>query len=177
MRKPIQPSSRRGFLKTAAVTAAGISLPGWAFRRAPAIVAAEAARPQALQGLHFGDPADGSVVVWSRSDRPSRMLVDWSYDESFANAYRLVGPHALDTTDFTARQAIEGLEAGSDVFVRVSFQGLDNARALSEPVTGRFVVPPASLRGRSDDDSDDQGDNGRHRGHARADLRFIWGGD
>ena len=177
MRTPILSSSRRGFLKTAAVTAAGISLPGWAFTRGPAIVAAEAERPQALQGLHFGDPADGSVVVWSRSDRPSRMLVDWSYDESFANARRLVGPHALDTTDFTARQALEGLEPGSDVFVRVSFQGLDSARALSEPVVGRFVVPPDPPGRDGDDDWDDHGRNGRHRGRGRIDLRFVWGGD
>ena len=57
-------------------------------------------------------------------------------------ARRLIGPHALDTSDFTARQALEGLEAGSEVFVRVSFQSLDNARATSEPVLGRLIVPP-----------------------------------
>ena len=99
-------------------------------------------RPQALQGLQFGDPGNGSVVVWSRSDRPARMLVEWSYDEQFQEVRRLVGPHALETTDFTARQDLEGLEPGSEVFVRVSFQSLDNARAIGEPVTGRFVVPP-----------------------------------
>lgn len=91
-------STRRGFLKTATVTAAGVAVPAWMARRAPAVIAAEAQRPQALQGLHFGDPADGAAVVWSRSDRPSRMLIDWSYDESFARARRIVGPHALDTT-------------------------------------------------------------------------------
>jgi len=165
MRSPIS-SSRRGFLKAATVTAAGMALPAWALKRAPAIVAAEAERPQALQGLHFGDPADGSAVVWSRSDRPARMLVDWSYDESFAHARRLIGPHTLDTTDFTARQDLIGLEAGSDVFVRVMFQSLNNDRALSEPILGRFVVPPDPLRG-----------EGRQLGHARSDLRFQWGGD
>ena len=75
------------------------------------------------------------------------MLVEWSYDEQFQDVHRLVGPHALDTTDFTARQDLDGLEAGSDVFVRVSFQSLNNARAISEPVTGRFVVPPDELGG------------------------------
>jgi alkaline phosphatase D len=166
MSELILPSSRRGFLKAAAVTAAGVALPAWAMKRAPAIVAAESARPQALQGLHFGDPANGSAVVWSRSDRPSRMLVDWSYDESFANAARLVGPHALETTDFTARQALDGLEPGSDVFVRVIFESLENARAQSEPVLGRLVVPPEPLTG-----------GGHQLGHARTDLRFVWGGD
>src|SRR5262245_49111268 len=116
-------SSRRRFLKASAATAAGVVLPAWAATKgAPAIVAADSDRPQALQGLSFGDPSDGSVVVWSRSDRAARMLVDWSYDEQFRDARRIVGPHALDTTDFTVKQALDGLEAGSDVFVRVTFQ-------------------------------------------------------
>jgi len=166
--------SRRRFLKVGAATAAGVALPAWSLTKgAPAIVAAEADRPKALQGLHFADPSDGSIVVWSRSDRSARMLVEWSYDEQFREVTRLRGPHALETTDFTARQAIDGLEPGSDVFVRVSFQSLNNDRAIGEPVTGRFVTPPPPLRG-DDDDNDDQG---HHLGHARRDLRFLWGGD
>ena len=144
MRHTLLPS-RRGFLKAAAATATGVALPAWAFKQAPAVIVSAAERPQALQGLHFGDPAYGSAVVWSRSDRPARMLVDWSYNESFTNARRLVGPHALETTDFTPRQDLDGLEPGSEVFVRVAFQSLDNSSALSEPVRGRFVVLPAPL--------------------------------
>ncbi len=159
-------SSRRRFLKAGAVTAAAAMLPDWARRGAPAIVASAAERPQALQGLHFGDPHDGAVVVWSRSDRPARMLVEWSYDEQFNESQRIVGPHALDVTDFTARQDLTRLEPGSDVFVRVTFQGLDNDRAISEPVTGRFVVPPEPRSG-----------EGHRFGHARTDLRFQWSGD
>src|SRR4029077_15229622 len=135
--------SRRRFLQAGVATAAGVVLPKWTLGgEAPAILTAESERPRALQGLSLGDPSDGSIVVWSRSDRPARMLVDWSYDERFRDAQRIIGPHALDTTDFTVRQSIDGLEEGSDVFVRVSFQGLDNDRAIGEPVTGRFVVPP-----------------------------------
>src|SRR5262245_2574663 len=140
--------SRRAFLKAGAATAAGIALPAWSVTKgAPAIIAAESDRPQALQGLHFADPNDGSVVVWSRSDRAARMLVEWSHDEMFRDVTRVRGPHALETTDFTARQAIDGLEPGSDVFVRVSFQSLTNDRAIGAPVMGRFVVPPEPLRG------------------------------
>jgi len=77
-------TSRRRFLQAGAATAAGMMLPTWAATKgAPAIIAAESERPQALQGLHFGDPRNGSVVVWSRSDRPARMLVEWSCDEQF----------------------------------------------------------------------------------------------
>jgi hypothetical protein len=112
-------ASRRRFLKTSAVTAAGAVLPVWGLTKgAPANVAAESSRPQAQQGLHFADPHDGSVVVWSRSDRPARMLVEWSFDEGFHDVQRVRGPHALETTDFTARQALDGLEAGSELFVR-----------------------------------------------------------
>src|SRR5262245_26496428 len=166
-------SSRRRFLKAGAATAAGVMLPAWDFvKGAPAIIAADSERPQALQGLSLGDPNDGSVIVWSRSDRPARMLVDWSYDELFRDATRIRGPHALDTTDFTVRQAIDGLTPGSDVFVRVSFQSLDNDRAIGEPVIGRLVAPPDPIR----DDNDD-GRGGFGFGQARTNLRFVWGGD
>jgi alkaline phosphatase D len=164
MRK--SPRARRRFLKAGAAAAAGILLPDWTWTGAPAIVVSAAERPQALQGLQFGDPSGGAVVVWSRSDRPARMLVDWSYDERFQQPHRIVGPHALDTTDFTARQDLTGLEPGRDVFVRVTFQGLDNDRAVSEPVTGRFVVPPPPLAS-----------GVRSPGRARRDLRFLWSGD
>src|SRR5262245_27468538 len=106
-------ASRRRFLQATAATAAGVMLPLRGLPGAPAIVTAQTQRPQALQGLHFGDPSNGAVVVWSRSDRPSRMLVEWAYNEQFHEARRIVGPHALDVSDFTARQDIEGLEAGA----------------------------------------------------------------
>jgi alkaline phosphatase D len=155
------PASRRAFLK-----AAGAALPAWAVARAPAIVTAAAARPRALQGLQFGDPGDGSVVVWSRSDRPSAMRVEWSRDESFADATRLAGPHALPDTDFTVRRVIDGLDPGSDVFVRVTFEALGDTRAVSEAVVGRFVVPPGA-----------PARQGRGGGRPGGDLRFLWGGD
>jgi alkaline phosphatase D len=159
--------NRRRFLRAGAATAAGIMLPHWPVSRgAPAIVAAAAERPRALQGLQLGDPGNGSVVVWSRSDKPARMIVEWSYDEQFRKAQRIIGPYALDSSDFTARQELGGLAAGSRVFVRVSFQALDNERALGEPVLGRFIVPPDPAGAR----------RGGQRA-ARRTLRFQWGGD
>jgi phosphodiesterase/alkaline phosphatase D-like protein len=160
-------SSRRQFLKLGAAGAAGAMVPEWRLAAgAPPIVVSQSERPQALQGLTFADSGNGSVVVWSRSDRAARMIVEWSYDEQFKELRRLTGPHALDTTDFTARQSLTHLEAGSDVFVRVSFESLKNDRAVSEPVTGRFVVPPDSLR-----------EDGHRFGRFDRDLRFVWSGD
>ena len=166
MRKSLL-SSRRRFLQAGAATVAGAVLPRWTLANgAPAIVTSDEERPQALQGLQFGDPSRGSVIVWSRSDRPSRMLVEWSYDEQFNEAYRLAGPYALEESDFTARQDLAGLEPGSDVFVRVSFQSLNNDRAIGQPVTGRIVVAPYGPL-----------HNDHARNPPRDDLRFLWGGD
>jgi len=140
-------ADRRLFLKGS--TAAFASL------AAPPLIAADAARPVAGQGLQFGDPANGRLLVWSRSDRPARMVVEWALDERFASPTRIVGPYALEATDFTARLDLAGLPAGREVFVRVAFQGLDNARAMSEPVLGRA----------------------RLTAERRAPIRFVWGGD
>jgi len=114
MSKALQ-SSRRKFLKATAATAAGVALPAWRVGRgAPAIIAANSERPQALQGLHFGDPSNGSVVVWSRSDRPARMLVDWSYDEDFRDVLRTALRRAFPSADVECvadgQAALEALE-------------------------------------------------------------------
>jgi alkaline phosphatase D len=159
------PIHRRRFFQTTSATAAGLVLPAWAGAQgAPGVIASDATRPQALQGLQFGDPRDSAVIVWSRADRPSRMIVEWSHDESMRQATRIVGPYALETSDYTARQDITGFEPGQPVFVRVSFQGLDNTRSLSAPVLGRFAAPQAVGH-----------DNGR--GGRAAPVRFVWGGD
>ena len=149
-------------------TAAGLVLPTWSAARAPAIVTAESERPGALQGLQFGDPKDDAVVVWSRSDRPARMHVQWAYDARFTNAQRILGLHALEPSDFTVRQDLSGLEPGREVFVRVTFEGLGNDRARSEPVSGRFIVPRG---GRATEPGT------RGAGTATGDVRFLWGAD
>ncbi len=159
-------TDRRHFIQLTGAALGAATLPRWAVAQSsPAIVASDATRPAALQGVQFGDPSRGSVLAWSRSDRPARMIVEWSLEARFLQPTRLVGPYALEGTDFTARQDISGLPENREVFVRVMFQSLTNARALSEPVTGRFLTPPASR----------DGDEGWHRGGR--DLRFTWGGD
>jgi alkaline phosphatase D len=151
-------NDRRHFLKTASAIAGssviartGLATLGLA---APAVVLADDARPRMSEGIQFGDQGLGRTLVWSRTDRPSRMFVQYAMDESFRGARTLVGPHALDLTDYTARLDLTNLPADRDVFVKVWFEDLTNARARSEPVTGQFRTP----------------------GLAR-DIRFVWGGD
>lgn len=110
--------------------------------------------PQMAQGIQIGDLAPGRAIVWSRADRPSRMMVAYACNPQFRNAVNIRGPYALAETDFTARQDLTGLPDGKDVYVKVWFEDLTNARGKSEPVIGHF-----------------------HTIGKRDDIRFVWGGD
>src|SRR5262245_34012365 len=61
----------------------------------PAFVRGDKERPLVAQGVASGDVAGDSAVVWSRCDRPARMLVEWSTTEAFRDSHRLAGPTAL----------------------------------------------------------------------------------
>lgn len=122
---------------------------------APATIAAEAARPRAEWGAATGDVTADRALLWSRADRTARMIVEWSTDEGMRNATRILGPHATEATDFTARVDLTGLPADAEIFYRVSFAGPDAGAPVSAPVPGRFRTAPASRR----------------------DVRFLWSGD
>jgi alkaline phosphatase D len=149
--------TRRRFVKQAALGGAGLT--GLAeilrSRYAPAAIVRDAVRPQASWGLQIGDVLGDRAIVWSRADRPARMLVQWSLDEHFRQPTAIRGPHALDVTDYTARVDLTDLPANEEVFVQVTFESLDATRARSEPLIGRFRTAP----------------------DRRRNVRFLWGGD
>ncbi len=122
----------------------------------PAVGRSEGDRPAIPQGVAAGDVGGGSAVVWSRSDRPARMIVEWSTTDSFRDARRVVGPAAPPEDDFTARVVLAGLPPGQQISYRVSFQDLANPKARSFPASGRFRTPAAD---------------------GPADVKFAWGGD
>jgi alkaline phosphatase D len=104
----------------------------------------QSARPQLSQGVAAGDVGSGRAIVWSRSDRASRMFVEYSTTESFTDVRRVPGPAALESTDFTARTVLTDLPDGQRIFYRVRFQDLSDLRQWSEPVSGGFFTPPGS---------------------------------
>ena len=112
-------------------------------------------RPELPYGVQSGDVGADRAIVWSRTDRHSRMSVEWSTTESFADATRVAGPDALGGSDFTARVDLRRLPAGQDIFYRVRFTDLKDLDAESEPVVGRFRTAPAERR----------------------DVSFVWTGD
>src|SRR5262245_45990806 len=112
---------RRRFLAAAAgLVAAG-----------PAIVRAEDERPKLEQGVSSGDVHGDSAIVWSRTDRPARMFVEWSTTEKFRDTHKVFGPAALPEDDFTARVALDDLPPGQTIFYRVTFRDLANPKIVS----------------------------------------------
>ena len=154
---------RRLFLAQGALMGGAVVAPAsrvWAQATAPAVVTRDAMRPQMPFGIQSGDPKADGAVIWTRSDRPARLWLDWSTTASFANATRVRGPHMLESTDFTGRVDLSGLPAGQEIFYRVVLQDLHNERVLSEAVQGHLRLPPAAMSGR-----------------ASRDVRFVWSGD
>ena len=134
---------RRNFLNTSAVIG-GSSLVAPSLvlaQAAPATITREAMRPQMAHGIQSGDPTSSSAIIWTRSDRPARLWLDWSTTANFANATRVRGPYLLEDSDFTGRMDLTGLPAGQEIFYRVVLQDLHNERVLSEPVAGHLRLP------------------------------------
>jgi alkaline phosphatase D len=88
-----------------------------------------------------GDVDLDRAIVWSRTDRAARLLVEYATTESFKDVRRVIGPAALEASDFTARVDLSGLPAGQRIFYRATFQSLYDLRVSSEPMDGTFTTP------------------------------------
>jgi alkaline phosphatase D len=130
---------RRRFLSTA-TRAAG------AFAFAPAVLRQDSSRPTIAYGTAAGDVTGERAIVWSRSDRASRMLVEWSTTESFQNVQRAAGSIARNTSGFTARVDLSNLPPAQRIFYRVLFEDLSDSRNISLPATGSFLSAPSQPR-------------------------------
>jgi alkaline phosphatase D len=131
---------RRDFMRRSAGAAGGV-LAG------PALLRAQDARPVIPYGASAGDVTGSRAIVWSRADRPARMLVEWATTESFANPWRAtVRPDATEKTGFTARVDLSGLPPGQRIFYRVRFEDLAQPGNISEPAIGSFQSAPSDQR-------------------------------
>ncbi|MGY0055821.1 alkaline phosphatase D family protein [Streptomyces sp. LZ34] len=147
---------RRQVLLGSAAASAGLALPALASSTASAAPAqALSGRPSAQWGVQVGDVTTSSGLVWVRSDRPARMVVETSATESFAKARRWRGPVLGAGSDFTGTTALHGLPPGSQVHYRVLLADPDDPRRTGEPVYGTFRTAPARRQG----------------------VRFVWSGD
>lgn len=153
MSQPPFPLDRRDFLKASLASIALSSCANKCGGASP--TSPESARPTLPAGVQAGDPTPDSVVVWSKTDRPARMLCEWATDEAFKNPTRLESPVVSAESDYTAQIILSGLPSGRPVYYRVVFEADDSGRAKSEPIVGTFRSPA--------------GEGER--------LRLIWSGD
>lgn len=122
---------------------------------APSIILAQSRRPVIDAGVMSGDMLADRAMLWSRVDRPARMLVEIADNPEFREARRLLGPEALPVTGMTAKLDATGLGGMDTAHYRIRFEALDDHRAVSEPVIGQLRLPPATRRN----------------------VRFVWSGD
>lgn len=136
-----------------------LSVVAYASMRRQSLFAADVSedklRPNVTSGVTSGDVDLNSAVLWSRSDRPSRMWIELANNEQFSNRRKIQGPDVFDHSDFTGKMRLQGLRAGERYFYRISFQDLDDAKAISAPVAGQFKTAATEAK----------------------DIKFIWSGD
>ena len=148
---------RRDFLRLSAAAVGSLTTfpRGLSAARSAAIITLDKARPLVPFGVQSGDVLTDRAIIWSRTDRPAQMLVEFSLDEGFKKSWRIGGPLALASNDFTVRVDQPGLPSEQQIFYRVTFRDLNARRAVSEPVVGHFRTAPSSRR----------------------DILFAWSGD
>ncbi|MFE7428817.1 MULTISPECIES: alkaline phosphatase D family protein [unclassified Streptomyces] len=152
--RPLVPSlDRRGVLRGSLAVSAALSLPAVG-AAAPAF--ALSGRPRAAWGVQVGDVTASSALVWVRSDRPARMIVETSATESFRRSRTWHGPLLGAGSDFTGTTPLYGLPAGEQVHYRVTLADPADPRRTGRPVHGTFRTAPA---------------------RRRDGVRFLWSGD
>jgi len=147
--------SRRHCLQLGVTAGAGLATSAGALGSDKLAGVPAGARPAVTWGTQVGDVRGDSAVIWSRTDRPARLLVRWSTRPDLADAREAPWVHVLADRDFTGKLLLGGLPQGEDIYYEVRFLDLGDLKTLSEPLRGRFRTPPAERR----------------------DVRFVWSGD
>ncbi|WP_040261725.1 alkaline phosphatase D family protein [Pseudomonas massiliensis] len=144
---PNFPIARRRLLQG---VGAGLLLPGLA----PAVIASVNDRPKVTDGVQSGDPLGDRAMIWSRCDRPAKLVVEWDTRSTFNQPRRVTSTLVTAQSDFTGRVELTGLPAGQAIFYRLWFED-GNTGVASEPWFGHLRSVPAQAR----------------------DIRFVWSGD
>lgn len=103
-------------------------------------------RPLITHGIQSGDISADGGMVWARTDRPARMIVEAATSDSFKDIHSAVAIDALPESDFTAKALIENVPPGQDVFYRIRFEDLAHPTVSGEPQVGHFRTAPNDRR-------------------------------
>lgn len=126
--------SRRRLLTGSAAVGAALTVPSLS---AAAIMRRDL--PRLPSGVATGDVTPHSAVLWSRTDRPARMVVELSSHGRFDRAVRLRGPVTGPNADYTAQLPLRGLRAGQRYDFRIGFE--DDRGRRGELTEGHFQTP------------------------------------
>ncbi|MCA0870360.1 alkaline phosphatase [Seohaeicola saemankumensis] len=138
--------SRRAVLAGGAAFAASLAMPA---------ISRAASRPVFTHGVQSGDVNTRSGMIWTRTDRPARVMMEVSTTESFADARTLAPMNALPDSDMAVKRLVDDLPSDQDIFYRFTAADLSDINAVSEPIIGQFRTAPTSRRN----------------------VRFAWSGD
>ena len=145
MPKLLRPS-RRAVLAGGTAFAASLAMPA---------ISRASSRPIFTHGVQSGDVTTSSGMIWTRTDRPAKVLMEVWTTESFQNARQLAPLTAMPSHDYAVKRMVEDLPADQEVFYRFTAVDLADVNGVSEPISGRFRTAPASRRS----------------------VRFAWSGD
>ncbi|MGO4354521.1 alkaline phosphatase [Rhizobium sp. RAF36] len=147
----LKETTRRRFLSSVGAVggfaAAGLAMPFYA--------RGSSSRPVFTSGVQSGDVDVDSGVIWARVDRPSRLFVEYSTTDKFANAVRLASLDVMPETDLAGKVLLDGLPPDQEIFYRFVAADLQDINSRSEPIRGQFRTAPSTRR----------------------DIRFVWSGD
>jgi alkaline phosphatase D len=131
--------SRRQLLTATAAASASLAVPALPASATAIPAAVRRDRPLLPSGIASGDVTPSSAVLWSRTDRPARLVVDLTSHGRFDRAVRLRGPITGPDADFTAQLPLRGLRPGQRYDYRIGFE--DSQGHLGETAEGTFSTP------------------------------------
>ena len=135
--------SRRQLLAATTAAGASVAVPGTfaaTASAAPNLVRRD--RAALPSGVASADVTPNSAVVWSRTDRPGRLVVQLTGHGRFDRAISLRGPKTDAGDDFTARMPLRGLRPGQRYDYRLGFE--DAYGRIGQTLDGSFSTPGRS---------------------------------